>query len=60
MESMAKRCTGVSCIKDRRTRCLCVISFGMGMSLACFCPTGLTLFLSALLLVAMGISLLRQ
>mgnify|MGYP007037665496 CR=1 FL=1 len=44
----------------RQTRCLCAISFGLGMSLSCFCPIGLTLFFCAVILVALGISLLRH
>lgn len=39
---------------------MCAICFGLGMSLSCFCPVGLTLFLAAVIMVALGISLLRH
>ncbi len=50
----------ISCMKDYHSRCICAICFGLGMSLSCFCPAGLTLFLCAVILVALGISLLRH
>ncbi len=49
-----------SCFKDRRSRCLCAVCFGLGMSVSCFCPMGLTLFFCAVIMVALGISLLRH
>lgn len=49
-----------TCFKDHQSRCMCAICFGLGMSLSCFCPVGLTLFLSAVIMVALGISLLRH
>ncbi|MCH5354047.1 MAG: hypothetical protein J1E06_11380 [Acutalibacter sp.] len=49
-----------SCLQNHQSRCMCIISFGLGMSLSCFCPVGLTLFLAAVIMVAMGISLLRH
>lgn len=54
---MAKSC---SCLREYSCRCLCAISFGLGMSLSSFCPVGLTLFLTAVILVALGVSLLRH
>ena len=48
------------CWKNYQTRCLCAVSFGLGMSLSCFCPLGLTMFLCAVILVALGFSLLRH
>lgn len=48
-----------SCFRDRKTRYLCSISFGLGMTIAAFCPSGLILFITAVILVAMGFSLLR-
>ena len=45
---------------DRQCRCACAVSFGLGMSLSCFCPVGLTLFLCAVIMVALGITLLRH
>jgi len=38
---------------------MCIVSFGLGMTIACFCPIGFALFLSAVILVALGVSLLR-
>lgn len=49
-----------SCFKNYQSRCMCAICFGLGMSLSCFCPVGFTLFLSAVIMVALGISLLRH
>ncbi len=49
-----------SCFKSYQSRCMCAICFGLGMSLSCFCPVGFTLFLSAVIMVALGISLLRH
>ncbi len=49
-----------SCLKNYQNRCMCAICFGLGMSLSCFCPVGFTLFLSAVIMVALGISLLRH
>ncbi len=49
-----------SCFKSRPCRCMCAVSFGIGMSLSCFCPTGLTLFICAVILVALGVSVLRN
>lgn len=49
-----------SCLKDYRSRCLCAVSFGLGMSLSCLCPPGLSLFLCGLILTALGVTLLRH
>ena len=49
-----------SCFKNYQCRCMCTVCFGLGMSLSCFCPTGLTLFLCAVIMVALGFSLLRH
>lgn len=57
---MARCNKGNSCLRDYRSRCVCVVSFGMGMCLASFCPAGLTLFLAAVILAALGFSLLRH
>lgn len=48
------------CFKQRQCRCMCTICFGLGLCVSCFCPTGLTLFLAAVIMVALGISLLRD
>lgn len=49
-----------NCFKNYQCRCMCTVCFGLGMSLSCFCPTGLTLFFCAVIMVALGISLLRH
>ena len=48
------------CFKNRQCRWMCAVCFGLGMSLSCFCPTGLALFFCAVILVALGISVLRH
>ena len=48
------------CLRNHRARCFCTVSFGLGMCVSCFCPAGLTLFLCAVILVALGVSLLRH
>lgn len=48
------------CFRQYQCRCLCAVSFGLGLCLASFCPYGLTLFMAAVILVALGISLLRH
>lgn len=35
------------------------VAFGLGLVLSCFLPIGLTMFIMAVLLVALGIALLR-
>lgn len=57
--AFTKRCR-CACLRDYQGRCLCAVCFGLGMSLSCFCPIGLTLFFCAVILVALGISLLRH
>lgn len=53
------RCCANSCFKDRRLRCLCAVSFGLGMVLSYVCPTGLILFIAAVIMVALGIAIIR-
>lgn len=36
------------------------VAFGLGLVLSCFLPIGLTMFIVAVLLVALGIALLRR
>lgn len=57
---MAKSNCGPGQRLDRRSRCMCAVCFGLGMSFSCFCPVGLTLFLCAVIMVALGVSLLRH
>lgn len=51
------KCT---CFKDRQCRNMCTVCFGLGMAVSCFCPAGFIVFLSAVILVALGFSLLKQ
>ena len=48
-----------SCFKSRQNRCMYAIWFGLGMTLATFCPMGFTLLIAAVIIVALGISLIR-
>ncbi|WP_322202153.1 hypothetical protein [Acutalibacter intestini] len=57
---MSKRKLNCTCLKDCHCRNMCTVCFGLGMTISCFCPVGFTLFLSAVILVALGFSLLRQ
>lgn len=50
----------LSCFKSYRNRCMYAIWFGLGMAISAFCPMGFTLFIAAVILVALGISLLRH
>ncbi|MDD4807301.1 MULTISPECIES: hypothetical protein [Caproicibacterium] len=38
----------------------CAVAFGVGLMLSTFCPIGLILFIVAVLLVCLGISLTRR
>ncbi len=49
-----------TCLKNYQCRCMCTVCFGLGMSLSCLCPTGLALFFCAVILVALGVSLLKH
>jgi len=35
------------------------VAFGIGLIISCFCPTGLMLFIIAVIIVALGIALIR-
>ncbi len=56
---MSKHRWNCTCMKDRRCRYMCTVCFGLGMSLSCFCPMGFTLFIAAVIMVALGVSLLK-
>ncbi len=43
--------------KDRRFPGMVTVAFGLGMITASICPSGLVLFIAAVILVAMGITL---
>lgn len=53
-----KRRWDFSCFRDERNRCLYAVFFGIGMTVSCFCPKGLVLFLAAIIIVALGVHLL--
>ena len=36
------------------------VCFGLGLILSCFCPTGLILFMAAVIIVALGLALIRS
>lgn len=57
---MGKRKFKCTCLKDFQCRSMCTVCFGLGMTVSCFCPMGFTLFLAAVILVALGVSLLRN
>lgn len=57
---MTKARYDFSCFKSYKNCCMNIIAFGLGLSLATFCPLGLTLFLTGVILVAMGIMILRH
>lgn len=54
-----------------RKRCCCknpgashcaakyAVAFGLGLAISCFCPTGLMLFIVAVIMVWLGIALFR-
>ncbi len=57
---MAKNKFRCTCLRDYDCRSMCIVCFGLGMTVSCFCPMGFALFLSAVILVALGVSLLRH
>lgn len=38
----------------------CAVAFGLGLAVSCFCPTGVILFIVAVILVCLGVSFLRR
>lgn len=46
-------------ISDRRFHGLMAAAYGLGAATACICPYGLTLFIAAVIMVALGILILR-
>ncbi|CAB1248290.1 Putative lipoprotein [Ruminococcaceae bacterium BL-6] len=34
------------------------VAFGLGLVISCFCPTGLTMFIMAVIIIALGLALL--
>ncbi|MBS5393719.1 MAG: hypothetical protein ACLSCV_03090 [Acutalibacteraceae bacterium] len=39
--------------------CFYAIAFGLGLVVSCFCPYGLIMFIAAVIIVALGISVAR-
>lgn len=50
--------SGMRCRQDGFTG-KCAVAFGLGLVISCFCPTGLMLFIVAVIIVVLGIALLR-
>lgn len=38
----------------------CVVAFGLGLAIACFCPTKLTLFFTGLIIAALGVTVAKH
>lgn len=53
------RCNDL-CGRFTRCRGMYAVAFGLGLAVACFCPIQLVLFLTAVIIVALGFSLLRR
>lgn len=49
-----------ACAKFARCRGMHAVTFGLGLAVACFCPIELVLFLTAVIIVALGITLVRR
>ncbi len=49
-----------ACAKFARCRGMHAVTFGLGLAVACFCPIELVLFLTAVIIVALGITLARR
>lgn len=49
-----------SCYRKKCRPCAgYAVAFGIGMTVSCFCPYGLIMFISAVIITALGISVLR-
>ena len=55
---------GVKMQCKRIPRCYCksqfAVAFGLGLVIACFCPTRLTLFFAGLIIAALGVVVAKQ
>ena len=51
------KCWNFHRFKDRRFLGLVTVAFGLGLITASICPYGLTLFIAAVILIALGISI---
>ena len=47
------------CLADRRQRAVCAAAFGLGMILASISPSWFTLFVAAVIMVALGVMIVR-
>lgn len=57
---MGKMRCADACAKFARCRGMHAVTFGLGLAVACFCPIELVLFLTAVIIVALGITLARR
>lgn len=57
---MGKMRCADACAKFARCRGMHAVTFGLGLAVACFCPIELVLFLTAVIIVALGITLARH
>lgn len=48
------------CVKNYHSCGSYAIAFGLGVTVSCFCPTGLLLFLAAVIITALGIIVIRH
>lgn len=48
------------CVCRNYCRCEYAVAFGLGLVVSCFCPNGLLLFMSAVIMVALGIAVARR
>ena len=49
-----------ACARFARCRGMHAVTFGLGLAVACFCPIELVLFLTAVIIVALGLTLARR
>lgn len=56
MHATMQRCQ--KCMRGKGVPC--AVAFGLGLALSCFCPTGMILFIVAVILVCLGVSILRR
>ena len=49
-----------ACARFARCRGMHAVTFGLGLAVACLCPIELVLFLTAVIIVALGITLARR
>lgn len=55
-----QRGCGCGCFGNYRVRGMYAVAFGLGMAVSAFCPLGFTLFIAAVIMVALGILIIRH